>query len=600
MSEQAEERNYDVLIIGASFAGSGLARQLKLKFPDMSIAVVERKEEFTSWVGESTIDPWVHYAYEELKLSRYLNKNCIMKHGLRFFFDSEEKDLSVTEMSENGRWTYPHIPSFQINRAVFDQDMVDMNRELGIDVFMGTRVFGRGGDDLEEFIEIDGENGHTVHTTEGIFNCRYLVDAGGRGSLLARRFDLVEKDPRHPCGSYWGRVKGMRTLDDFDDEEYVARVKGWPRHPSTNHFMYRDYWVWLIPITDTETSVGVVFNRDRRPLKMKSGEDLLGFMREHQWGREVFPEETEILDFEGLKDIPRGAKKHFSTDRWFLTGMSGTFVDPLFSTSCSFIAKSNCLITEMIQADLDGDQDRFHNLAENGSAELRLAYEDQIESFNFDRLASFDAWVGWRNAKQQAFYITGVNNLVHGRRFSTEMAAQSAPIPFDKRLREAMTSVSRCINAATDEFVAFLDDHNAYYDLNRGEFHEGAESLLIRDYWYKDLDFNFERERVEEAYEATIRHFVMRMLTILRIPWNEEAFVANYNRDWWDRQPLSDLVDAIATAGPGEKRFSECGWNLKGPCNPYDSSWTPGVGQEPPSAEEAEAAQAERPKRKSA
>ena len=72
----------DVVIIGGSMAGGCLARQLKLKHPELSVTVLERKKSFNSWVGESTLESFWDYAASDLQLGFYLDTNHLYKHGL--------------------------------------------------------------------------------------------------------------------------------------------------------------------------------------------------------------------------------------------------------------------------------------------------------------------------------------------------------------------------------------------------------------------------------------------------------------------------------------------------------------------------------------
>src|SRR5207237_749125 len=162
------ERTYDVLIIGAGMAGGCLARQLRLEQPDLRIAVIDRKTTFDWWVGESTVEVWYDYAVRVLKLGPYLAERHLLKHGLRFFFDSERHDLTIPEMSESGRAHYPgNIPAVQLDRAKLDADLCEMNRNSGVDVFLGTRVLGREGEPVADYLEIDGRRGHRVETNAG-------------------------------------------------------------------------------------------------------------------------------------------------------------------------------------------------------------------------------------------------------------------------------------------------------------------------------------------------------------------------------------------------------------------------------------------------
>src|SRR5690242_13812731 len=123
----------DVCIIGAGLTGGTLARQLKLRHPELRIIVIDRKTSFDYWVGESTTETWEDYATRVLKLGQYLSTLHIQKHGLRFFFDSEQKDLSLTEMSEYGRSFYHPFAARQLDRSKFDADLCRMNQEMGIE-----------------------------------------------------------------------------------------------------------------------------------------------------------------------------------------------------------------------------------------------------------------------------------------------------------------------------------------------------------------------------------------------------------------------------------------------------------------------------------
>src|SRR5512140_264158 len=134
------EREYDAVVMGAGLSGSILARQLKLQFPQFRVAVIDEKTEFDYWVGESTLAIWDDYMRRHLRLARYLESSMMTKHGLRWFFDTPEKDLRVQDMSESGRERLFELAiASQLDRAKFDTDMARLNREIGVDVFLGTR-----------------------------------------------------------------------------------------------------------------------------------------------------------------------------------------------------------------------------------------------------------------------------------------------------------------------------------------------------------------------------------------------------------------------------------------------------------------------------
>src|SRR5215475_2901888 len=95
----------------------------------------------TDWkVGESTVEVAANYMIRRLNLGTYLYQHQLPKNGLRFFFDSPDKDLPLTKMSEIGSDHMPFHPSFQLERASLERHLAAMNRSSGVDVQLGARV----------------------------------------------------------------------------------------------------------------------------------------------------------------------------------------------------------------------------------------------------------------------------------------------------------------------------------------------------------------------------------------------------------------------------------------------------------------------------
>jgi FADH2 O2-dependent halogenase len=341
----------DILIIGASMAGGVLARHLKLAYPDLSITVLEKKEVFEYGIGESMLEIFWDYASDELKLQKYLDANYFYKHGLRFFFDSDQRDASLEQMSEMGRTWYHGIPAHQVDRSKFDNDLVEMNRAMGVDVRLKAQV---------KDVEIDPAGAHTVSMTDGSsISCRWLVDAGGFTSPLARKFQDVHPITEHPVSAAWGRVRHICDLDDMGSKPWRERVKFVNRSLSTNHFMYPGYWVWLIPLDENTYSIGVVWHHEKSDISIKNQKELEEVLFQHRWARDLFGERYEFVDFGAMKNMARIADRFFSEERWFRTGIAAGFIDPLFSSGSGLLTDLNRMIVDMIGADLAGDKKAF-------------------------------------------------------------------------------------------------------------------------------------------------------------------------------------------------------------------------------------------------
>jgi len=160
----------DIAVLGGGLAGNLLARQLRRRLPGLRVALFERSPTRSYKVGESTVEIASHYLVRRQGLSRYLYEQHLPKNGIRYFFDSPGRDLPLEEMSELGTINFPFHPTFQIDRARMEGDLLEMNGRDGVDVRVGVEV---------ESVDI-GEGGapHVLALAGGErVTARWLVDA---------------------------------------------------------------------------------------------------------------------------------------------------------------------------------------------------------------------------------------------------------------------------------------------------------------------------------------------------------------------------------------------------------------------------------------
>jgi flavin-dependent dehydrogenase len=335
--------HYDVVIIGAGWAGLTLARQLKLTNPELSVLQLEANTTFCAKVGEATVEMTGHYFVHRLGLVNYLYRNHLPKNGLRFFFDSKQHDLSLDQMSEHGTTSIPPHPAFQLDRARLEEDLVAMNREQGIDLLMGAKVtqFSIDSNDIHQVTyQYQGES----HATSG----RWLIDASGRASMIAKKHRLHHRRdvPKH--ASMWGRFSDIKDIDSLGDSEWRAKVNG--RFLSTIHFTGKGYWIWVIPLSGGFTSIGIVCDKtvlEKPPMKQT---EFLEFLAEHRGLGELMVD-SQIEDFEAWGQLAYRADRYISEQRWATAGFAAMFLDPLFSGGGDFIAVINDSICNTIIAD---------------------------------------------------------------------------------------------------------------------------------------------------------------------------------------------------------------------------------------------------------
>lgn len=342
-------RDVDVVVLGGGLAGALLARQLRRAAPAASIVVAERTTARSWKVGEATVDVFGRYLTHRLGLSSYLYEHHLPKNGLRFFFDDEARGAPLEALGEMGSSGLLPFASFQLDRARLERDLLSMNRAQGVEVLEGTKasISCLGEHGAPHVLELVGDGGaQTVRA-------RWLVDASGRASVLARRLGL-RVDTSHAVAAAWGRFRGVLDLDDWGPPAFRARAGGTARMLSTNHFCYPGYWVWTIPLGEGVVSLGVCVERARFSQALRKPEGFVRFLREHR-GLATMLERAELLDHGSLGQLAHGTSRFVDGGaRWALVGDAAAFADPLYSPGGDFIAVENDYVTELVTRDLAG------------------------------------------------------------------------------------------------------------------------------------------------------------------------------------------------------------------------------------------------------
>jgi len=345
--------DYDVVILGGGLAGMGLALEIIAERPDTSILILEKRSlphpAAAFKIGESSVELGAYYLRDVLGLSAHLDEDQLPKYGLRFFFNRPGHQRLEDGLEMGLTRSFPS-PSHQIDRGRLENHMVERVRAAGIDF---------RAEHLITAIE-PGENApHRVCFRAGEetrwVSGRWLVDASGRAGLLKRKLGLHDAID-HPINAIWFRVGARLRVDDFsrfDFREGVCET----RWLSTIHLMGTGYWVWIIPLPDDATSIGIVADPAFHPMsRFNSIERALSWLDEEQplLAAQIHAHAEKILDFAALKRFAMSADRFFSPDRWALTGEAGAFLDPLYSPGTDFIAIGNGFIKSMILSDLRG------------------------------------------------------------------------------------------------------------------------------------------------------------------------------------------------------------------------------------------------------
>jgi len=343
----------DVLVMGGGATGQLAAAYLRMRFPNLKVAVVEGPHKNRPIVGESLVEVSVDFLFE-LGLGAYLVENHYPKYGLTYYFKPDINNPADRTYIVDEIPTAPLLLSFQINRFTFDQEVRRRNLENGVKLMEGTvaRVDINSGDGLHAL---------TVQDTAGLkhtVSARWLVDATGRNRVLSKQLQLQET-VREQKNVFWFRLMNFNP-------EILSRIRALKKQNrayvpyfATHHFFGKGNWIWCIPMRSPENlpliSIGITYRKDVYPHgEVRTMEQFLECVgREHPVVVDLARSGT-VVDTNFYGSYMWECRQRYSPDRWYIIGDAGDTVDPLYSVGLALSSLQIRQIAAIIQRDLSG------------------------------------------------------------------------------------------------------------------------------------------------------------------------------------------------------------------------------------------------------
>ena len=364
--QNCSRSEYQIAVIGAGPQGLLYASWLKQARPELQVVVLERESQPKFKIGESTLSGFCK-ALRSVGISQEaLELLFFPKNGLGFF-QVDESIENVTEAPEYILETFDE--TFQVERRLLDGLLITNARRLGVEVIQGARV------DLANSQLSDRGNtiAYRYQQQKYEIKSQLVVDASGPASVIARHLDLYNKeDVSFQSNAVWGYFKNVNRLGDRQNWPNVAQFN---RDEYTQHFCFREGWMWYIPLVSWENvpeaeresmfsrflggkelpskaelaarhgcpeediiSIGMVLRQDRDD-KFAEGRQVAF---EHY--AQQYPAIAELLDgAELVSDLYgtqqslraraniRGYSEQAVGDGWLSIGEAAFFVDPLIS-----------------------------------------------------------------------------------------------------------------------------------------------------------------------------------------------------------------------------------------------------------------------------
>src|ERR1051326_3933726 len=298
---------YDVAIIGGGPAGSTAATLLSKA--GRRVIVFERERFPRFHIGESLL-PFSVGTFDRLGIREKLDANFIPKYGGEIVSACGTKGVKF--YFKDG-FRSKRDRAYQVTRSEFDKVLLDNSRENGAEVHEETEVTKL--EFANDRVKIDIESNGARSTIEA----RYLLDCSGRQTMLGNSLKIKE------------------TYEHLQKFSVFAHYEGVDRLPGKDATLIRmvrslDRWFWLIPLTNTRTSVGVVMDTMRfRNEKLSPEAALEKFIAEQPLMRERMKNAVRVSQVYSAGDYSY-RNRQLAGERWLLVGDAAGFIDPVFSS----------------------------------------------------------------------------------------------------------------------------------------------------------------------------------------------------------------------------------------------------------------------------
>jgi len=323
----------DVLVIGAG--PSGCVSSSYLKKNNINVKVVEKTKFPRLVVGESLI-PRVMDHFEEAGLFPALDAMGFEKKlGARFLRGDEVCLFDFSDKFGQGwDWTW------QVPRADFDNALAQEVINKGVDLEFETEVVGITFNGTDSITTVKNKNGEMKE----IYS-KFVIDSSGYGRVLPRLLDLEKPSKLSPHSAIFAHV------EDLNREEGVEGTL------ISFDIIETEVWLWVIPFSNGNTSIGIVGPTDYIEKLSANGnptEALKKAISLSDYYVKRFGELDFLFEPRHLKDYSCSVKKLFG-DGFALTGNASEFLDPVFSSGMAFATESGMVAAKLAIRQLNGE-----------------------------------------------------------------------------------------------------------------------------------------------------------------------------------------------------------------------------------------------------
>jgi len=327
-SQESEQLNYDVAVVGAGPGGSAMASYLAKA--GKKVIMFEREKFPRFHIGESLL-PHNIPLLEELGLGEEMEKRFIRKYAANFSDRSGMRTVRYP-FAEAISKNYPY--AYEVERSEFDLMLADNAEKLGVDLKSEWSV---------NKVLFENDQAVGVEATSNdkkqklTVNCSVVVDASGQSILMGKRLGLKRKSKLKTRAAFFSHFENAeRSPGDHEGDIQIVA--------------YRYGWFWMIPFKGNVTSVGVVVNEAFLAERKKDDDmdaSLWRAINETAYVKNRLKDATQKWPAKSIGNYSYGMSR-YAGNGFVMVGDAGAFLDPVFSSGVFLAMKSAQMASESV------------------------------------------------------------------------------------------------------------------------------------------------------------------------------------------------------------------------------------------------------------
>lgn len=319
----------DVLVIGGGPGGTTVASLLAEQ--GKNVVLVEKAKHPRFHIGESLL-PMNLGIFERLGILDEVHKIGVVKPGAEFV-DPEGKS-QIFYFSRAIDHKYPS--AFHVKRDDFDHLLLQNCQQKGVSVHENITVkHVNFSDEKSALVNAQDEQGQEIQ-----WQAKFVVDASGRDTFLAKQFGVKQKNKRHQSAAMFGHFKNVPQKQGKDFGNITL-------------YWFEYGWFWFIPLPGDVMSVGAVCWPDY--LKTRRGSKEEFFQQTLELHKDI---KERMKNAELISDIQVTGNFSYRSDKlygknYIMIGDAFSFIDPVFSSGVYLAMDAGVKAADVVSAHLE-------------------------------------------------------------------------------------------------------------------------------------------------------------------------------------------------------------------------------------------------------